>query len=128
MGGKQVIERWVECFNTGDVDKFMALYADDAVQHAVFAEPMVGKPAIRAQTEAYFAAAKLHCIVENLVATEDGWVVLEWLDRVGLKGCNVYRIEDGLIKVQRSYFDQLSFFKLNGLPVPPMDAATEQAT
>lgn len=50
-------------------------------------------------------------------ASLDGHVVLEWQDKVGLLGVNIYEIADGLVQRQRNYFDPLSFIRLNGLPL-----------
>ena len=68
--------------------------------------------------EAYFSAAPMHCIVKQLYAADDKRVVLEWQDKVGLLGVNIYEFADGLIVRQRNYFDQLSFLRLNGIPLP----------
>lgn len=114
----QVIEKWVELFNKGDVETIGGLYAEKASLHVVFAEPTVGQENIQALFQMYFSAAELHCIVKNMVQSEDGWVTLEWQDRVGLPGCNVFQIKNGLIVVQRNYFDQLTFHRLNGIPIP----------
>jgi len=116
----QVLEQWVMYFNQGDVAKIVELYTDDASIQPVFAEPTVGREAIRAMFKAYFSAAKLECNVIDQFASEDGKVTLEWRDTVGLRGCNVYQIRAGKIATQRSYFDQLSFCKLNGIPVPEL--------
>lgn len=113
------IAAWVQRFNERDVGGCMALYADDASLHVSFAEPLRGRAAIAAMFEAYFAAAPLHCLVEQLYAAAGDRVVLEWRDKVGLLGVNVYDFADGLIVRQRNYFDQLSFLRLNGLPLPP---------
>lgn len=119
MTDVNVIEHWIECFNSGDVTGCAALYADDASLHVAFAEPVAGRAAIQAMFEAYFSAAPLYCIVKHLFAGDDGRVVLEWQDKVGLLGVNIYEISDGLIQRQRNYFDQLTFLRLNGLPMPP---------
>lgn len=118
MSAIETIKRWVEAFNAGDVAGCAALYADDASLHVAFAEPVHGKGAITAMFEAYFAAAPLHCIVRHLYGADGGHVVLEWEDKVGLLGVNVYALADGRIRSQRNYFDQLSFLRLNGLPLP----------
>lgn len=114
-----LIERWVEHFNAGDAAGCAALYDEDASLHVTFVEPVQGVAAIRGMFEAYFAAASLHCIVERLYGADGGRVVLEWRDKVGLLGVNIYEIVDGRIRSQRNYFDQLSFLRLNGLPLPP---------
>jgi hypothetical protein len=57
------------------------------------------------------------CLIENLL--EDGdWAILEWRDPKGLRGCGLFQIREGLIIFQRGYFDQLSFFRQQGIAVP----------
>lgn len=41
-----------------------------------------------------------------------------WSDPLGLRGCGFFHVRDGRIVHQRGYFDQLSFFRAQGLPVP----------
>ena len=118
MSNTELIEAWVERFNAGDVAGCAALYAEDASLHVSFADAVEGRAAIRAMFEAYFAAAPLHCLVRHLYAGGRGRVVLEWADKVGLLGVNIYEIVEGKIARQRNYFDQLSFLRLNGLPMP----------
>ena len=80
-------------------------------------EPLVGRAAIRRLFEVEFGRATMTCIVENLL--EDGdWAVMEWRDPKGLRGCGFFQVRDGQIRLQRGYFDQLSFFRQQGLPVP----------
>lgn len=64
-----------------------------------------------------FAAAEMVCIPENLF--EDGeWAILEWRDPKGLRGCGFFHVVGGLIQFQRGYWDQLSFLRQQGLPLP----------
>jgi hypothetical protein len=118
MSKVSVIERWVTHFNNHDVDGVMSLYRSDATLHVAFAEPIAGAEAIRASFTTYFAAAKLHCIVQHLYEAQGSRVALEWKDRVGLLGVNIFELEGELIQNQRNYFDQMSFFRLNGIPLP----------
>lgn len=118
MSDTHIIEQWVTHFNARDVDGCVALYAEDATLHVAFADPATGRAAIQSMFTAYFAAAPMHCIVKHLYAAGGGRVVLEWQDKVGLLGVNVYELADGRIRAQRNYFDQLSFLRLNGLPLP----------
>jgi hypothetical protein len=75
--------------------------------------PVEGAEAIRSFFEAAFAAAEMHCIVENLF--EDGeWAILEWRDPKGLRGCGFFHVVNGRIVFQRGYWDKLSFVKLHG--------------
>jgi limonene-1,2-epoxide hydrolase len=66
---------------------------------------------------AEFGRATMTCRVERIL--EDGeWAALEWSDPNGLRGCGFFHVRDGQIVFQRGYFDQLSFFRRHGLPVP----------
>lgn len=117
MTPKHMIQRWVERFNSGDIDGLAALYAPDAVNHQVVMDPLVGRAAIRRMFEVEFGRAKMTCLVENLF--EDGdWAILEWRDPNGLRGCGFFRVHEGQIVFQRGYFDQLTFFRAQGLPIP----------
>ena len=81
------------------------LYHSDAINHQVANEPVNGKEAIRAMFKSEFYTADMTCIVENIF--EDGeWVILEWKDLLGLRGCGFFKIEDGKIKFQRGYWDR----------------------
>jgi len=54
MTPREVVERWVELFNRGDADGLAALYHEDAVNHQVVSEAVVGRAADR------LAFLKLH--------------------------------------------------------------------
>ena len=113
---KQLVSTWVERFNAGDADGLAELYADDAVNHQVVTEPLEGRAAIHRLFTVEFARADMVCIVENLF--EDGeWAILEWRDPKGLRGCGFFHVRGGQIVFQRGYFDQLSFFRQQGLPI-----------
>lgn len=61
--------------------------------------------------------AQMTCLIENI--SEDGqWAILEWSDPTALRGCGFFHVQDNEIVFQRGYFDQLSFFRLQGIPVP----------
>ncbi len=117
MKPKKVIEKWVEAFNEGDAEKITLLYNESAVNHQVANDPVVGKAAIKEMFVNEFAAADMVCIVEHIF--EDGeWVILEWKDPLGLRGCGFFHIIDDKIKFQRGYWDKLSFLRMHGLPFP----------
>jgi limonene-1,2-epoxide hydrolase len=114
---KDVVRAWVDAFNRSDVPALAELYAEDAVNHQVMWEPLRGRSAIRAMLQGEFDRAEMTCIVENLF--EDGdWAILEWRDPKGLRGCGFFQVVDGRIHFQRGYWDQLSFLRQQGLPVP----------
>jgi limonene-1,2-epoxide hydrolase len=112
-----VVKTWVERFNALDVDGLCELYDHNATNHQVVMEPLVGIDAIRNMFETEFARAKMVCNIENLF--EDGeWAILEWSDPLGLRGCGFFHVQDGKILFQRGYFDQLTFFRIQGLEIP----------
>jgi limonene-1,2-epoxide hydrolase len=114
---KQLVLEWVNRFNSADVDGLASLYAPDAINHQVVTEPLMGRDAIRRMFATEFGRAQMTCLVENLF--EDGaWAILEWRDPSGLRGCGFFQVQDDQIVFQRGYFDQLSFFRQQGLPVP----------
>lgn len=117
MSPKQLVQQWVVRFNAGDIDGLAALYAIDAINHQVVTEPLHGREAIHHLFAVEFGRASMTCLVENLF--EDGeWAILEWRDPNGLRGCGFFHVRDGQIVFQRGYFDQLSFFRLQGMAVP----------
>ena len=116
MKPKELIKQWVSLFNQGDSDKLSELYHDDAVNHQVANEPVIGKENIHKMFSADFAQTKMVCIIENLF--EDGeWAILEWKDPLGLRGCGFFHIVNNKIKFQRGYWDKLSFLKQHNLPI-----------
>lgn len=117
MRPRDVVTTWVARFNAGDIDGLTALYAEDAVNHQVVTEPLTGRAAIRRMFEVEFGRATMTCIPEQILEAGD-WAVMEWRDPLGLRGCGFFQVRDGRIVFQRGYFDQLSFFRQQGLPVP----------
>lgn len=117
MKPKEIIEKWVETFNQGDAEKIADFYSEEAINHQVANEPVVGRAAIKAMFVSEFSAADMVCIVENIFQDGD-WAILEWKDPIGLRGCGFFKFEEGLIVFQRGYWDKLSFLKAHNLPIP----------
>jgi limonene-1,2-epoxide hydrolase len=116
MSPRQIIQQWVEAFNKADADALADLYSDDAINHQVVNEPVVGKTAIRKMFADEFSRFTMVCIPDNIF--EDGeWAMLEWKDPNGLRGCGFFHIKAGKIIFQRGYWDKLSFLKLHNLPL-----------
>lgn len=114
MKQKQTLLAWIDAFNKADSIALSELYHEDAVNHQVANEPVYGKEAIKKMFEDEFAMAEMICIPENIF--EDGeWAIMEWKDPKGLRGCGFFHVIDGKIKLQRGYWDKLSFLKLNGI-------------
>lgn len=117
MSPKQLVQEWVSHFNKADVDGLASLYAADATNHQVVMAPLLGREAIRQMFRTEFGRAEMTCLIENIF--EDGqWAILERSDPTGLRGCGFFHVQDDEIVFQRGYFDQLSFFRLQGIPVP----------
>lgn len=117
MTPKELVKEWIRRFNAADAEGLASLYAPDAINHQVVMEPLHGREAIHRMFQTEFGRAKMVCIEENLLECGD-WAVLEWSDPLGLRGCGFFQIKDGQIVFQRGYFDQLTFFKAQGIPVP----------
>ena len=113
---KSFIKAWVDTFNLGDAEKLASFYHDDAVNHQVAETPIHGKNAIKEMFTTEFSTAKMVCIIEN-VFVDGEWAILEWKDPLGLRGCGFFHIIDGKIKMQRGYWDKLSFLRLHKLPL-----------
>jgi len=112
-----LLKKWVDLFNAGDAQAISELYSENAVNHQVANEPVIGRSAIFKMFKQEFATAKMVCIPENIF--EDGeWVILEWKDPLGLRGCGFFHVQNSQIVFQRGYWDKLSFLRLNNLPIP----------
>lgn len=110
MKPKEVLEKWIDCFNKADAYHIAELYATNAVNHQVANEPIIGKESIYKMFVNEFATAKMVCMVENIF--EDGeWAIMEWKDSLGLRGCGFFHVKDNKIVFQRGYWDKLSFLK-----------------
>ena len=113
---KEVVQAWVSAFNRADVNELVNLYHKDAVNHQVAYEPLKGAEKIRKLFELDFGRARMVCQVENLF--QDGeWAILEWSDPLGVRGCGFFQVKNGQIVFQRGYFDKLSFFRAQGIPL-----------
>jgi hypothetical protein len=117
MEPREVVRAWVDAFNRADVEMLAGMYSEDAINHQVAEDPVVGQAAIRGMFVNEFARAKMVCIVENIF--QDGeWGILEWRDPLGLRGCGFFHIVTDKIVFQRGYWDRLTFLRMHGLPVP----------
>ena len=124
---KEVVQAWVIAFNKGDADALGEFYAEEATNHQILWEPIKGRDAIKAMFRREFARAEMVCILENLF--EDGeWAILEWKDPKGLRGCGFFRVVDDRIRFQRGYWDELSFLRQQGLPIPAVTRSDVQQT
>lgn len=117
MEPKELIKEWVKAFNRGNAEDISQFYAENAINHQVAQSPVVGKSDIRNMFSKEFSQAEMVCIVENIF--QDGeWVILEWKDPLGLRGCGFFQIQNNKIVFQRGYWDKLSFLRMHKLPIP----------
>ena len=116
MKPKSILLQWIDAFNSADVEKISSLYADDAINHQVANEPVVGKADIKKMFALEFSQAEMTCIVENIFEDSE-WAIMEWKDTLGLRGCGFFHVVDDKIIFQRGYWDKLSFLKQNNLPI-----------
>jgi hypothetical protein len=118
MTPTDLIRSWIARFNAADVDGLADLYALDAINdQVVFSAPLQGREAIKEMFEFEFSRATMVCIEERIYECGDT-AILQWRDPLGLRGCGFFQLTDGRIVHQKGYFDQLSFFKVQGLEVP----------
>ena len=116
MKPKEILLQWINAFNNSDPETISALYDDNAVNHQVANDPVIGRTAIKQMFENEFSQAEMVCIIENIF--EDGeWVILEWKDPLDLRGCGFFHIINDKIVFQRGYWDKLSFLKQHNLPI-----------
>ncbi len=114
MTPKEIIQKWVDTFNTADADAVADLYHDNAINHQVMNEPLIGKEAIRKMFTTEFAKAKMVCLIENIFEDRE-WAILEWKDPLGLRGCGFFQTKDDKIIFQRGYWDKFSFLQIHNL-------------
>ncbi|WP_020564477.1 nuclear transport factor 2 family protein [Methylosarcina fibrata] len=117
MESRELVQSWVDAFNRGDADALADFYSEDATNHQVAEEPVVGRAAIREMFATGFANARMVCIVEHIFQ-EGEWAILEWRDPLGLRGCGFFHVVNGKIVFQRGYWDKLTFLRLQRLPMP----------
>ena len=116
MAPKEVIQKWIDAFNRKDSNALADLYSDNAINHQVMNDPLVGKEAIKKMFAGEFGKVEMVCIPENIF--QDGeWAILEWKDPLGLRGCGFFHIIEGKIVFQRGYWDKLSFLRIHNLPL-----------
>lgn len=75
MKPKEVLEKWIDCFNKADAYHIAELYATNAVNHQVANEPIIGKESIYKMFVNEFATAKMVCMVEIFLKMANG---LSW--------------------------------------------------
>ena len=111
-----VVREFCDSWATGDLDKLMTFFTDDAVYHNIPVAPVNGKDAIR-QTIAGFTAGvdRVEFRVLNIVG--EGYIVLtERVDAfitpattIELPVMGTFEVVEGKIRAWRDYFDLNQF-------------------
>ena len=118
MNPTELIRLWIEKFNNADIDGLAKMYAINAInEQVVIGEPLHGREAIHNLLKVDFSRAKMVCIEERIYECGDT-AILQWRDPIGLKRCGFFQFKDNEIVHQKGYFDQLTFFKAQGIPIP----------
>lgn len=61
MTPKEVLYKWIEAFNNADIELISSLYDENAINHQVANEPVVGKEAIKQMFANEFSMAEMVC-------------------------------------------------------------------
>jgi len=107
MEPRELIRNWVSAFNRANSEAMAELYANDAVNHQVNWKPL---DAVQEMPEREFRRATMVCQIESIFQDGD-WAILE-------RGCGFFKVIHDQIVFQRGYFDELSFLRQQGLPLP----------
>ncbi len=112
---KQIALSWINAFNEHDLEKLLALYAEDAVHFSPklkIREPetngqITGKPALRSWwTGAFERIPSLHYKLENLVINDEQ-ILMEYLRKAAgepdMMIAEILEINDNLIIRSRVY-------------------------
>ena len=115
MTANEIATAWLQTYNEGNAQALAQFYHPEAVHDRVADITLEGSAAIRKKYEEEFATARLQCRIEN-IHEADPWIILEWQDSMGFRGCVFFKIENQQIVHQKSYWDSLSYMKHYNLP------------
>jgi mutator protein MutT len=111
----ELVRKWFQAFNAGDLDTLASLYHDDATNDSG-ASIAKGRDEVRREMAANFArSAKRH--VRMIARVETGAMHAEWRGReenedgetATIAGYDEFWVENGLIRRQRGVLHPLSF-------------------
>lgn len=112
MEPREVLQQWLDAFNSGNAAAVSDLYDDNAINHQVAYAPVVGKAAIAERYADIFSNNHVGCIPVNIF--QDGeWAILEWKDPDGLRGSGFFHIRQGKIILHRGYWDKATLERLH---------------
>lgn len=127
MKPKQVAEKWVEAYNSHDPDAIIAIYDDNVTNIQLPWEKIIqGRDAMRNTFVNVFQAfPDIKIEIENIIEN-DQWVTIEWVfggtmrgnfagkpannNSFKMRGCEIFKIENGKIVIQHGYWDKATMF------------------
>jgi steroid delta-isomerase-like uncharacterized protein len=134
MTPKQVVKEWAAAYNRHDPSAAAALYHENAANLQIpWNKTVQGRQAMfEVFSRIMRAFPDIHTEIEALF--EDGeWVTAEWNfggtmlgefaghaptgRSFNLRGCEIFRVTDGQICLQRGYWDKATWFGQLGLPM-----------
>lgn len=124
--------QWMAAYNSRDPEAAAALYDDNVTNVQLpWGKPVQGREAMRATYVKVFQAfPDIRVEVENLLE-EGPWVAVEWRFNgtmrgefagrppnnraFSMRGCEIFQVVDGKIRVQHGYWDKATMFDQLGL-------------
>lgn len=72
MKPKEILCQWVDAFNNADTETIANLYDDNAINHQVANEPVIGKEAIRKCLKKSFLKQKWFVLLKIFLKMDNG--------------------------------------------------------
>ena len=72
MKPKEILLQWINAFNNSDPETISALYDDNAVNHQVANDPVIGRTAIKQMFENEFSQAEMIVLSKIYLKTVNG--------------------------------------------------------
>ena len=111
-----LVRAFCDSWATGDLDKIMSFFADDAVYHNIPVEPIHGADAIRATIAGFTTGVESVVFEMKHIAAAGDIVMTERVDvftfpngRIALPVAGTFEVRDGKIVAWRDYFDMNQF-------------------
>jgi uncharacterized protein (TIGR02246 family) len=127
-----VIRAWVVAANSHDPERIAALYSPQAQLLYTWGELLDGQASIAEHFDAFFRAFPTwQKQPYSLIQGHHDWAVLEWQAHASfmgpycdrqptgrsfhLRGCGVFHVVDGQIRLHRRYLDRRDWFRQIGI-------------
>lgn len=118
---EQIVQQFIRCWSTLDVDRIVDFFAEDGVYHNMPLTPVAGRVQLRGFIAAFVKDWETtQWEIVNL-ASAGPLVFAERIDRtrvgnktIDLPCCGVFEMRDGKIGIWRDYFDMNSYMQALG--------------